>query len=119
MLHGSTLVIVFFSSIALRLEGCVVSCLIKVLNSGQFKKRVMADELSINKIVIRRSNVIFMYNKILIDRKVCFGRSKGQLFTDSLTMEILHHQYILWRDTYIYINVTYDAETLARDEALS
>lgn len=33
-------------------------------------------------------------------------------------MEILHHQYILWRDTYIYINVTYDGETLAQDEAL-
>lgn len=88
-------------------------------NSGQFKKRVTADELSITKIVIRRSNVISMYNKILIDSKVCFRRSKGQRLADSLTMEILHHQYILRRDTYIYINVTYDGETLAQDEALS
>lgn len=79
----------------------------------------MADELSINEIVIRRSNVISMYNKIVIDRKVCFGRSKGQGIADSLTMEILHHQDILWSDTYIYINVTYDGGTLVQDRALS
>lgn len=79
----------------------------------------MADELSISEIVICRSNVISMYNQIVIDRKVCLGRSKGQGFADSLTMEILHHQGILWSDTYIYINVTYDGGALVQDEALS
>lgn len=97
----------------------MVGWLPKALNSGQFKERVVADELSINEIVICRSNVISMYNKIVIDRKVCFGRSKGQGFADSLTMEILHHQDILWSDTYIYINVTCDGGTLVQDEALS
>lgn len=86
-----------FSSIVLRLSDSVVSWLLMALNSRQFKKGVIADELSINKIVIRRSNVISMYNKVLIDRKVCFRRSKGQHFADSLTMGRLHHQYILWR----------------------
>lgn len=104
---------------ALRLERSVVGWLFKALNSGQFKERVVADALSINEIVICRSNVISMYNKIVIDRKVCFGRSKGQGFADSLTMEILHHQDILWSDTYIYINVTYDGGTLVQDEALN